>query len=159
MMLSAAAAAKTTSKCLSPLRLSQPSTTQLFSSKRCRAMSSDRVVVLGCGWAGFNIALGTRSHVPLTVVSPINHFLFTPLLASSAVGTLEFRCIQEPVRTVLGPNGKYIQAHATSLDPDAKILQCRTDFDDVFEVEYDKLVISVGVQTNVSNRYCNTVAS
>lgn len=33
------------------------------------------------------------------VVSPSNHFLFTPLLPSTAVGTLEFRAIQEPVRT------------------------------------------------------------
>jgi NADH dehydrogenase FAD-containing subunit len=29
--------------------------------------------------------------IPFTVVSPSNHFVFTPLLASTAVGTLEFR--------------------------------------------------------------------
>lgn len=32
--------------------------------------------------------------------SPRNHMLFTPLLASTTVGTLEFRSIAEPVRYV-----------------------------------------------------------
>jgi NADH dehydrogenase FAD-containing subunit len=27
-----------------------------------------------------------------------NYFVFTPLLASTAVGTLEYRCIVEPIR-------------------------------------------------------------
>jgi len=36
------------------------------------------------------------------VVSPRNHFLFTPLLASTTVGTLEFRTVMEPVRSIKG---------------------------------------------------------
>jgi NADH dehydrogenase FAD-containing subunit len=107
-------------------------------------------VVLGSGWAGFNTAININKDVPLTVVSPSNHFLFTPLLASSSVGTLEFRCIQEPIRTVLSSKGKYVQAKATALDPRNKKLICETSFQDVFELEYDKLVIAVGVQPNVS---------
>ena len=35
--------------------------------------------------------------VDVTLISPINYFNFTPLLASCAVGTLEFRCAIEPV--------------------------------------------------------------
>ena len=42
------------------------------------------------------------------VVSPANHFLFTPLLPSTAVGTLEFRAVQEPIRTIEGL-GEYYQ--------------------------------------------------
>jgi NADH:ubiquinone reductase (H+-translocating) len=57
-----------------------------------------KVVVLGSGWGGFNIAQHVNKDVPLVMISPANHFLFTPLLPSSAVGTLEFRCIEEPVR-------------------------------------------------------------
>eukprot|EP00529_Nitzschia_sp_RCC80_P019771 CAMPEP_0113518308 /NCGR_PEP_ID=MMETSP0014_2-20120614/42812_1 /TAXON_ID=2857 /ORGANISM="Nitzschia sp." /LENGTH=436 /DNA_ID=CAMNT_0000415741 /DNA_START=153 /DNA_END=1460 /DNA_ORIENTATION=- /assembly_acc=CAM_ASM_000159 len=139
------------SKILSSL---MTSTTAAPLSQSLRRLSSSsnshqRVVILGSGWAGFNTALGVKRTVPLTVVSPKNHFLFTPLLASSAVGTLEFRCIQEPVRTILDPeHGKYIQAEATSLDPDAKTLSCKTPYGHVFELEYDKLLISVGVQTN-----------
>jgi NADH dehydrogenase FAD-containing subunit len=129
--------------------------TTTTTSSRVSALSaaggSDRVVVLGSGWAGFQIALNGNKNIPLTVVSPSNHFLFTPLLASTAVGTLEFRCIQEPIRTVLGPNGHFIQAKARSLDPVNKKLICESVHNDIFELEYDKLVIAVGVKTNVSS--------
>ena len=111
----------------------------------------DRVVVLGSGWGGFNLCLNTSTHVPLTVISPNNHFVFTPLLPSTAVGTLEFRCIQEPVRSVLDPkNGKFVHAKARKLDPINKTIQCESVHNDIFDVEYDKLVIAVGVKTNVS---------
>jgi NADH dehydrogenase FAD-containing subunit len=113
------------------------------------AGGSDRVVVLGSGWAGFQLALNSDKNVPLTVISPNNHFVFTPLLASTAVGTLEFRCIQEPVRTVLGPKGSFIQAKARSLDPVNKKLTCESVHNDIFDLEYDRLVIAVGVKTNV----------
>jgi NADH dehydrogenase FAD-containing subunit len=108
----------------------------------------DRVVVLGSGWAGFNIALNANRDVPLTIISPNNHFLFTPLLPSTAVGTLEFRCIQEPIRTHLGPQGKFIHAKARKLDPQNKTVVCESVHGDIFTVEYDKLVIAVGVKTN-----------
>lgn len=38
----------------------------------------------------------------VTVVSPRDHFLFTPMLAATAVGTVEYRSIIESVRTLLG---------------------------------------------------------
>lgn len=42
-----------------------------------------------------------RAHIQsaedVTIISPTNAFNFTPLLASCAVGTLEFRCAVEPV--------------------------------------------------------------
>lgn len=116
---------------------------------RAATAGKDRVVVLGSGWGGFNIALNVKKDVPLTVISPANHFVFTPLLPSTAVGTLEFRCIEEPVRTVLGPQSRYLQAKATTLDAENKKILCESIHDkEKFEVEYDKLVIAVGVKTN-----------
>jgi len=117
---------------------------------KAAAGGRNRVVVLGGGWAGFQIALNASKDLPLTLISPNNHFVFTPLLASTAVGTLEFRCIQEPIRTVLGPKGQFVQAKARSLDPENKVIICESVHNDTFELEYDKLVIAVGVQTNVS---------
>jgi NADH dehydrogenase/NADH:ubiquinone reductase (non-electrogenic) len=117
---------------------------------KATAGGSNRVVVLGGGWAGFQIALNATNKLPLTVISPNNHFVFTPLLASTAVGTLEFRCIQEPIRTVLGPQGQFVQAKARSLDPVNKRIICESVHNDTFELEYDKLVIAVGLKTNVS---------
>jgi len=36
--------------------------------------------------------------VEVTILSPNTYFNFTPLLAGTAVGTLEFRCTVEPIR-------------------------------------------------------------
>ena len=49
--------------------------------------SRPRVVVLGTGWAAFAFmrALERRAF-DVTVVSPRNHMLFTPLLSSTAAG-------------------------------------------------------------------------
>mmetsp|Transcript_16735 Transcript_16735/g.36919 ORF Transcript_16735/g.36919 Transcript_16735/m.36919 type:complete len:149 (+) Transcript_16735:97-543(+) len=71
-----------------------------------------RVLILGSGWAGFTLARRLDKNLfDVRVVSPSNHFLFTPLLPSTAVGTLEFRAIQEPVRTIENL-GQYYQAKA-----------------------------------------------
>lgn len=52
------------------------------------------------GWAGFTAArkLDPKKY-QVVVVSPRSYFVFTPLLASTSVGTLEFRTALEPVRS------------------------------------------------------------
>lgn len=90
-------------------------------------------------------------------MSPRSHFVFTPLLASSAVGTLEFRAVVEPVRR-LGLD-EFHQAWASSIDFRRKVVRveastrddaARTGAEPVpvpgseFEVPYDKLVVAVG---------------
>ena len=47
-----------------------------------------KVVIVGSGWAGYELARRVRN---VLLVSPRNYFVFTPLLASTCVGTLEFR--------------------------------------------------------------------
>ncbi|KAI9011010.1 pyridine nucleotide-disulfide oxidoreductase-domain-containing protein [Phycomyces nitens] len=72
----------------------------------------------------------------VSVVSPRNYFVFTPLLASTSVGTLEFRCITEPVR---------------GYSKDIDFMQARCDKIDIgtkFTLDYDKLVIGVGSYSN-----------
>ncbi|KAH8724407.1 pyridine nucleotide-disulfide oxidoreductase-domain-containing protein [Phaeosphaeriaceae sp. PMI808] len=60
----------------------------------------ERVVILGSGWSGFTVARSLdSSKYQAVVVSPRSYFAFTPLLASTAVGTLEFRTALEPVRS------------------------------------------------------------
>jgi NADH dehydrogenase FAD-containing subunit len=138
----------------SPPRLQQSFATRAATTAAASAVDKKqpplpRVVVLGSGWAGFNLALNMSHNVPFTCVSPRNHFIFTPLLPSAAVGTLECRCIQEPIRTVLDPqNGHYLQAKARSVDPVNKVVQCESVDNLMFNLEYDKLVIAVGVKTN-----------
>jgi hypothetical protein len=54
------------------------------------------------GWVGFSLArrLDKRKH-DVYIVSPRNHYLFTPLLPSTTVGTLEYRAIQGKVMELL----------------------------------------------------------
>lgn len=55
----------------------------------------EKVLILGVGWGGFRLARDLdKRRFDVSVVSPRNHFLFTPLLPSTTVGTLEFRCDQ-----------------------------------------------------------------
>src|ERR1700712_2494013 len=50
-------------------------------------------------WAGFVLSRELdKKKFQAVVVSPRSYFLFTPLLASTAVGTLEFRNTLESVR-------------------------------------------------------------
>ena len=58
-----------------------------------------RLVILGTGWGSYSVLKKVDKKLfDVIVISPRNHFLFTPLLASTTVGTLEFRSIIEPVR-------------------------------------------------------------
>jgi NADH dehydrogenase len=74
------------------------------------------VVVLGSGWAGYTVARALDSKKYQTiVVSPRSYFAFTPLLASTAVGTLEFRTALEPIRTKR-TNVSFLQGWADAVD-------------------------------------------
>lgn len=108
-----------------------------------------RVVILGSGWAGFTLARRLdKSLYDVRVISPANHFLFTPLLPSTAVGTLEFRAIQEPVRTIRGL-GHYYQAKASNLDLDKRVVSCEDLYKGTkFEVAYDYLCVAAGKKSN-----------
>lgn len=57
------------------------------------------VVVLGTGWGSHRFVSDLdHNKYRVTVISPRDHMLFTPLLTSTAVGTLEHRSIIESVR-------------------------------------------------------------
>ncbi|CAG8458914.1 4448_t:CDS:10 [Ambispora gerdemannii] len=86
----------------------------------------------------------------LIVVSPRNYFVFTPLLASTSVGTLEFRCITEPVRKFV-PKVDFYQAYADTIDFEKQIVHCTSNLEkkrDKFSLSYDTLVIAVGANSN-----------
>jgi len=106
------------------------------------------MVILGSGWGGFRLARDVnKDKYDVTIISPRNHFLFTPLLPSTTVGTLEFRCVQEPVRTIRGVH--YMQAAARNMDFAEKIVRCEDVYNqNTFSVDYDKLVIAVGTKSN-----------
>ena len=107
-------------------------------------------MILGSGWAGFTLARRLdKSIYDVRVISPANHFLFTPLLPSTAVGTLEFRAIQEPVRTIRGLD-RFYHAKATNIDLVGKRVTCEDSYKKgaAFDVTYDYLCIAGGMKSN-----------
>ena len=56
-------------------------------------------------------------------VSPRNHMVFTPLLASTCVGTLEFRSVAEPIVRIQPaisrePGSYFFLANCTGVNPE-----------------------------------------
>ncbi|KXZ46317.1 hypothetical protein GPECTOR_45g187 [Gonium pectorale] len=110
------------------------------------------VLVLGSGWGAHSLikVIDTDTY-DVVVVSPRNHFVFTPMLPSTAVGTVEFRSLLEPIRTS-NPCVTYLEAECEELDPQGKLAVCTPKFSFTdgrrpqFEVQYDKAVVAVGEQ-------------
>lgn len=125
------------------------------------------------GWAGYAFArtLDPNKYERI-IVSPRSYFVFTPLLASTAVGTLEFRTTLESVRR-LGKSLSFHQGWADSIDFGRKVVRVEENRSDDLssqtilppppgpglpppveppqipkgpstDVAYDKLVIAVG---------------
>jgi len=69
-----------------------------------------RVMVLGTGWGGHAISKVVDTGLyEVVIVSPRNFFLFTPMLAGSSVGTVDYRSIIEPIRAA-NPIADYYEA-------------------------------------------------
>jgi len=111
-------------------------------------MDHTRLVVLGTGFAAFNLVKHLRHDHDIAVISPRNHFLFTPLLPSTTVGTLEFRSIIEPIR-VARNDVTFYHASATSVDVRQRVVHCDgQDNGPPFTAPFDILVIAVGSVSN-----------
>jgi len=107
------------------------------------------LLVLGSGFAAFTLIKNLDlKHYRVTIVSPRNHFLFTPLLPSTTVGTVEFRSIIEPIRTAR-KGMRFHQAQCVRIDYEKQIAYCEGIYRQTpFEVHYDKVVIAVGGVNN-----------
>ncbi len=114
-----------------------------------RKNEKPRLVVLGTGFAAFSLLKSlSKDLFDTTVVSPRNHFLFTPLLPSTTVGTLEFRSIIEPIRRAI-PRVRYYEARCVDIDAGKKQVVCKSELDDTtFELPFDILVIATGAVNN-----------
>ncbi|MCC7158420.1 MAG: FAD-dependent oxidoreductase [Ignavibacteria bacterium] len=110
-----------------------------------------KLIVLGSGFGAFSCLKELNYDLyDVIIVSPRNHFLFTCLLPSTTVGTIEFRSIIEPIRNI--KKAKYIQALCKDIDELNNRIFCEdTDTKKEFTIEYDLLIISVGETTNTYN--------
>ncbi|RFU32889.1 hypothetical protein B7463_g3454, partial [Scytalidium lignicola] len=113
-----------------------------------------KLVILGGGWGSVALLKSLNpGDYHVTLVSPTNYFLFTPMLPSATVGTLEFRSLVEPIRRVITAiRGHFIRATAESVDFSAKLVEIvhkdAVGNESRFYLPYDKLVVAVGSTTN-----------
>ncbi|CAN8306026.1 unnamed protein product [Cochlearia groenlandica] len=120
-----------------------------------------RLLVLGSGWAGCRVMKGIDTSVyDVVCVSPRNHMVFTPLLASTCVGTLEFRSVAEPISRIQPaisrePGSYYFHANCSRLDSENHEVHCETVTDESstlepqkFKIAYDKLVLACGAEAS-----------
>ncbi|CAN7039460.1 hypothetical protein Bca4012_069940 [Brassica carinata] len=121
-----------------------------------------RVLILGSGWAGCRLMKGIDTSIyDVVCVSPRNHMVFTPLLASTCVGTLEFRSVAEPISRIQPaisrePGSYYFLANCSRLDSENHEVHCETVTDGLsttlepwkFKIAYDKLVLACGAEAS-----------
>lgn len=113
-----------------------------------------KLVILGTGWGSVALLKQLNAgEYHVTVVSPSNHFLFTPMLPSATVGTLELRSLVEPVRKIVkAVGGHFLKGTATDVEFSEKLIEIEsegpTGEKQNFYLPYDKLVVGVGSISN-----------
>lgn len=121
--------------------------------------SKKKLVILGSGWGSASLLKKIdASEYNITVVSPRNFFLFTPLLPSCTTGTIEHRSIMEPIRAIIRnkeASVTYYEAEATNIDYENKKLVIkesanhdREEVSGTRTIDFDYLVIGVGAQNS-----------
>lgn len=137
------------------------------------------VVILGSGWGAISFLkhIDTKKY-NVSIVSPRPYFLFTPLLPSTPVGTVDEKSIVEPVvNFALKKKGNvtYYETAAQQINPDRNTVSVSQVSDitqvltsqqirahegdtvphlkprDQIEIKYDYLVTAVGAEPNTFN--------
>lgn len=108
-----------------------------------------KIVVLGCGVAGYHAArlleeeLAGRRRVQLTVLSTRAHFVFSPLLSSVASGELAPDHVTTPIDDAFLPRTQVIIDEVHKVDLRAKQLYCEHR-----QIPFDYLLIATGTVRN-----------
>jgi NADH:ubiquinone reductase (non-electrogenic) len=113
------------------------------------------LVVLGSGWGATSFLKNLDTEeFNVIVISPRNYFLFTPLLPSVTVGTLEARSLIQPTRFITRHKKRNVlvyEAQGQDVDPINKTVTF-TDNSEVqgesstVTINYDYLVYAVGCE-------------
>ncbi|MBO3270963.1 NAD(P)/FAD-dependent oxidoreductase [Hymenobacter defluvii] len=111
------------------------------------ATKKPRVVIIGSGFGGVNLAKKLAGHeFQVVMFSKLNYFGFWPLLYQVATARLEPETIAEPIRKLFDkdyPDFHFRPVRVTNVDPTAKTVTTL-----VGELSYDYLVIATGTRTN-----------
>ncbi|KAJ3076536.1 NADH:ubiquinone oxidoreductase [Podochytrium sp. JEL0797] len=117
--------------------------------------SKKTIAILGSGWGSTSLLkdLDTENY-NVVLVSPRAYFLFTPLLPSCTVGTVELRSIMQPIRYLTRFKKReilFVEGNCTNIDAEQKIITVEDGSEikgDVSkqQIKYDYLVMGVGAE-------------
>ncbi|KAI0234774.1 NADH:ubiquinone oxidoreductase, partial [Massospora cicadina] len=140
--------------------LHNPVETVLDPVQSVAAEGRKRVIVLGTGWGSTSLVKSLDpSEYDVVIVSPRNYFLFTPLLPSCTVGTLEHRSILESIRYIIRNkkgNFQFVAGECTHIDPENRQITIKDNSEwhgatTESQLTYDYLVVGVGAETATFN--------
>src|SRR5690349_13170850 len=108
-----------------------------------------KVLIIGGGFGGLFCArrLG-KADVDVTLVDRAACHVFQPLLYQCATGTLSIGQISRSLREELARHGNVttLLGEAIELDADARRLTVRRPDDSTYTLDYDVLVVAVGMR-------------
>ena len=114
------------------------------------AHRAPEVLIVGGGFAGFECARRLSrtlrrhgSDATVTLISPVDYLLYTPLLPEVAGGAIDPRFATIPLGDSL-PGVRIVRAYVDSVDVCARMLVCRDQEDTVHELRWDRLVLTPG---------------
>ena len=114
---------------------------------------SERIVILGAGFAGLYAALELERTVArdpaveVLLIDPQNFLLFTPMLHEVASGSLDPSSIVVPIRETLR-QVEFLQAQTTAVDFEARTVTVAYGLDRrTRTIAFDQLLITAGSQT------------
>jgi NADH dehydrogenase len=112
------------------------------------AADRERVIVVGAGFAGLEVARGLPERFDVTVVDRTNHHLFQPLLYQVVVGAISPGEIAVPVRTLLRArrNVRVLEATVTDVDPGARTVTCTDGAGETVVLPWDRLILAPGTE-------------
>ena len=109
--------------------------------------SRPRIVIVGAGFAGFEVAKGLLKKLgdqaDVVLINPTNYFLYLPLLPEVAAGVLDPRRIAVSLNETL-PGIQLVQATVDSVDVEKRTLGYTDAEQQTGELSYDRLVLAAG---------------
>jgi len=110
-------------------------------------MDTQRVVIVGGGFAGLQAAkgLGNSDNVTVTLLDRHNHHVFQPMLYQVATAALSPSQIARPIRSILTRyrNTTVLQADVTGIDVGRRLVSANE-----LRFQYDFLVLAAGAENN-----------
>lgn len=111
------------------------------------ATNKKRVIIIGGGFAGLNLAkrLTGNRYLEVTVVDQNNYHFFPPLLYQVSTAFIEASNISHPFRRLFQdrPNVRFHFGSLLQVFPDTQTIETDTGF-----LNYDYLVLAMGTETN-----------